>query len=620
MSSIYVNYNKNFQNDRASKFTTFYSDNIELPPNSTVELYQAELSKKPITISKKQNATLFFDSGTDATKAYVLHNSDDTLLSGTNNNDLTNLIVTVPKGNYTQREFLDTFQQLYSNSTTGVINLNNVPANDNPYIPYKMVARNEILNDNKELFLGLAPDFKSQRFFPVTNDSGSDRRERDVSYMSHGNVSIAVDIQPGSLQAVGGRYFNYAMGQSAINPLSMVKNYWGDNMMYPPQNILWWSIKDKSTGNTNEFNVSFSPTSSVKQGADVTGDRLQTVTLEGQDSEVPEGFIGINWSNKPETADGECVMSVYVSNNISTVTAAELAAGNTLSSADATQKVSLTIGKVQENMRFGIQFYYENGTNPLQVSANKFYFRILSHLNNSKDTVDYLEATDSVIYDSKTDNCDISQALISTSFKFETGGYANLTGTYFSGLVPCFSFGGLTGTIQDFGFVNIKGNWINHEQNDERRDVIGILNHSWVSLGDDIQQCFGNNEIIKVNPNGYNRYANSDFGIAELFGNTTNYNIQIENLPLKSYISTNDNNIGGIKPSIYEVNNAFSGSLNGLNQGNLIRSIYAQYPKVLKLKNENPITLNQLNIKIVRGNTNVEAEELTDAKIEILFN
>ena len=41
---------------------------------------------------------------------------------------------------------------------------------------------------------------------------------------------------------------------------------------------------------------------------------------------------------------------------------------------------------------------------------------------------------------------------------------------------------------------------------------------------------------------------------------------------------------------------------------------------LLKLKNENPITLNQLNIKIVRGNTNVEAEELTDAKIEILFN
>jgi len=244
----------------------------------------------------------------------------------------------------------------------------------------------------------------------------------------------------------------------------------------------------------------------------------------------------------------------------------------------------------------------------------------LAHLTNSGDQVDYLEGTNNVIYDSKTDDCHISQALVSTSFKYETVGYSNLVGTYFSGLVPCFAFGALYGANDEFGFVNIRGNWINPSQSDERRDVLGILNHSWTDLGSDIQQAFGNDQIVKINPNGYNRFANSDFGIAELFGNTTNYNIQIENLPLKSYMSTDDNSIGGMKPSIFEINNAFSGSLNGLNQGNLIRSIMANYPKVLKLRNKNPIKLNQLNVKITRGNSNVQADELTDAKFEILFN
>ena len=623
MSSIYVNYNKNFQNQRASKFTTFYSDNITLPPDTTIQLYQAELSKKPISITENQNATLFVDSSSDANKAYVLHNTDGNLLSGDNTNTLTNLTVSVPKNNYTQREFLDKFQQLYSNETTGVININNADDNTDPYFPYKMVARNEILNDNKELFLGLAPDFKNQRFFPIT-EIGDDRREREVSYQASGNVGVAVDILPTQTQTTGGIYAQYAMGQSACNPLSMVKDYWSDNMMYPAQNILWWSVVDEtadSGADKNEYNVHFAPTSVVKAGVDnLAGAKLETSPILGKDFEAPDGFIGINFSNDPDPSGGECVLTVYVANNISTVSSAELAASNPLTGVEFTQKISLTIAKLDENMRFGIQFYYENGTNPLQVSENKFYFRVLSHLNNSKDENDYLEGSNNILYDSKVDNTFISQALISTSFKLETGGYSNLEGTYWSGLVPVFSFGALHGTTDEHYFANIRGNWINHEQSDERRDVIGLLNHSWTSLGKDIQQAFGNNEIIKINPNGYNRFANSDFGIAELFGNTTNYNIHIENLPLKSYVSTDDNNIGGMKPSLYEINNAFSGSLNGLNQGNLIRSIYSQYAKPMKLRNKNEIKLNQLNVKITRGNTNIEAEELTDCKFEILFN
>ena len=82
---------------------------------------------------------------------------------------------------------------------------------------------------------------------------------------------------------------------------------------------------------------------------------------------------------------------------------------------------------------------------------------------------------------------------------------------------------------------------------------------------------------------------------------------------------TVNNNIGSKRPIIFQINNAFSGSLNEVNAGELIRSIYPPQLKFLKLNNVQPLKLNSLNVKIKRAKNNSEATELNDCKLELLI-
>ena len=84
------------------------------------------------------------------------------------------------------------------------------------------------------------------------------------------------------------------------------------------------------------------------------------------------------------------------------------------------------------------------------------------------------------------------------------------------------------------------------------------------SLGDDLQSIFGNEEIKAVVPRGWDRVDTPDFGLMALFGDTTNYNIELSNFPIQSN-QTNDNghnNSRTKRPINVQVKNSIHGTLN----------------------------------------------------------
>jgi hypothetical protein len=275
--------------------------------------------------------------------------------------------------------------------------------------------------------------------------------------------------------------------------------------------------------------------------------------------------------------------------------------------------------------RWGVSFYYENEVNPNDIERNRYYFRIHAMTTSLENINTPSGITASVIFDSKLVDYKIPQDLISDSFRYEKTQPSD-TNAFYKGLVPVFyvfSETSRTITSQELGFSDIRGNFIydTTQSHVDNRDTVGLLRYSFTNLGTDLQSIFGNNEVLAVSPSGWDRVSTPDFGVTELFGDTTNYNIELSNLPIQASQSTEtvNNNIGTNRPIVFQVNNAFSGTLNNVNAGQLIRSIYPPQLKFLKLNNVKPLKLNSINVKIKRSRDNSTATELNDCKLELLI-
>lgn len=602
--SVNLNFNSSMFSQKASNYECYFDKDLTIPPNSKVALYQGELTKAPLTLTKDNDMSIFINSSTDENKAYVLHNTNSALV---NNNDLDEIKFTIPKGNYSKREFLNTVQ---SKGQTAINNRNTSTSKNR--VPYQLIQQ----NNNKDLFLGLAPDFNySTRIVDIAGEA-VDKRQNNVSITS--NLTTTVDIRP-SVIADTADFGSHFMCQSAINPLSMVKDFSSSEHMYQAQNTMFFSVIDKSSDDTNKkFGVAFASTSSIKRH--INGDKLGTFTNDDGEEAV-KAPINLEFNNNNN--EGVCYLSIYINSLLGSMNS-----GDVISNDNMTKLSELKIGSLDLNDRFGFQIYLENGVNPNSILYNKYYFRVFGvNINTPTDDNnfnDYLEGNNNILYDSKQDNISISINLISQCFKYEIGGDQFLEEQYYSGLVPTFYFSDLTGTDKNiYGYSNIKANFIydnTQSPSITNRDVVGLLRYSFSPLGDELKEIFGKDEIININPNGWDRFQNNNFGVDEIFGNRTNYNIQIQNLPIKSFNSTTDKNIGNEQPIIFTLNNGFSGNLTEINSGNIIRTIYPPQLKYLALNNDRPLKLNNLHIKITRASTNQEAEELEDAKIEILIN
>ncbi len=614
--SVYLNLNTNFSNDTAPNYSQYFDNPLEIPKNSKVCLYNAELKKAPITIAEDQTFKIFIDSATDSSKAFVLHNTDSSLVD---NNDLNNLTVDIKKGNYSKRQFLDHLQTQAKASITA----NNGDSNK-PRIPYKFC----ISNENDRIFAGLSPNFKTSDF--IGKGTSAEFRNKNVSFTPTSNVSTAIrvgvnasvnlqNLDPAVLEAPV-----WAMNQSAVNPLIFGRH--DNDKISKLQGNIFFNMFDSDKENTVQTQIGccFLRTSDVEAQQSSNGNLGCVATSDGL-AQVPKSFFGFQVVERfddggLDTPDKNTPSRLQVYGNYY---------GTDIGSTNLQSMVKLydvEINSINENQRFGVSIYYENEENPIDLTANKFYFRI-HHILTSQDYITTPNQLNNVIFDSKSVDYELPQALISQCFKYEQSG--SMVQPYYSGFVPTFyafcenGRSRTTGGAEEIGWADVSGNYIYDSTQSivDNRDTVGLLKYSLTDLGDDVKEVLGNNEIVAINPNGWDRVQTSDFGITELYGDTTNYNIELSNLPIKANQSTEsvNNNIGTTRPIVFQVNNAFSGSINNVNSAEMIRSIYPPQLKELSLNNVNPMKLNSINVKIKRAKDNAQATELTDAKLEIII-
>ena len=106
-------------------------------------------------------------------------------------------------------------------------------------------------------------------------------------------------------------------------------------------------------------------------------------------------------------------------------------------------------------------------------------------------------------------------------------------------------------------------------------------------------------------------------------------NIEITSLPIKTYNTTSRqkdyntkpfvNPAGSIRPVVFNVPTLIEGETTQINSVYLTKEVKPTIPKFISLDNAERVKLNTLEIKVTRAETNEEADEITDCKLELII-
>lgn len=597
MTSVLINFNENLDNGDAFKFSQFYDDKIVIPENATISLNNAQLTRKAIVVEEDSNITfnLTNPSEKDIAKTFdVLRNSLDT------SKKVSDISLTYPKGNYTKREFLNT---LYDKTNEAIETYNS--DTNHSACPYSAL----IANTNEKAVFGLALDYpKLDLDFQPTEA----RFSNNMSFNSS-NISLLPTDVP-TISAT--EYNTFGFCQSGYNTLNFDK----DNIS---QSSLTFGLFDSDAGGSSirEYNLIFSNQLLANTWTSAT--QINKQELE-DGAIIPEGFIGIQWLNQP-TAPTSASIRIYQSSNLANFTNAGFEADPNTELGNMVLVDTFTTQEVIENQRYAFQFYQENDYNASDEKKIKNYYRILQ-FNTDTKTEDLFQPTNSVLFDSKVYGKSISNDLMVRCFKVDTV----LGGDYASGLVPVFAMKDISGTSPyEQGFYDIQAPFINKTFNNDvtlAHNNFGIGYYS-ITVNENLANIFGNDILTKINPNGCTneKFHTADFCISQFYQDDLVYNIQVDNLPIKSFQSTSKGstkecNIGTKKPVVLKLNSLFSGKVDNLNSSRLVRTHYENYNKNLKLKNKYEIPTNNFDISVRRSRSNELATEITDCSIEITID
>lgn len=629
MTSVTANFNVNFQNSTASDFTQNYADTIVIPPNGKVALYQAELTKKPIAVSDGDIMLVLLDeSSTDIATVYTVDSSKVSIIDSNVSNTPDDLVLKVDLSlrdpYFSKSEFLSFFTK----QLNAAIDKYNTDLNDSGfeferffYLPYRAVTQ----NFKDSIYFGLAPQRVITKFKvddlpfykvndndnPLPND-GVPRFQRNMIRSGpqlHNNLR-PVDIVEGGGDDVG----CYMVAQSPIFPLSF------DKANCPK--LLFSLLKpgDDNTYKKGGFGVAFRPpgaSASTNQGV------FPPQTLDNGEKTI-NAYITITFHAAQTGGAETAIISVAANSNLST--------GRVLNSGSSSMKLlsTVTTESLNRNNTFAIGFYAENTVDLSDATATKYYFQLLAYDYDSHGN--FSTSPSVVIYDSKDANVDIHLNVIKDCFNFDTnisGEDAATKYTYPSGLVPLFFLYDMEGSaVTQYGFKNIRGEFIAQYQraldDDDRkhhRATLGLANTSFLFEGNQkLQQTFGGDKVMLA-PNGHPAITTNDTGVTELYGNKTSYNIEVANLPISTFHSTqtSDNAVGVKRPIAFSLINPFSGGIAAVNSDDMTRAINPPQLKFLDLKNDKEIKLNRVDITVRDSKNNQIAAELTDAKVELLI-
>ena len=592
--AINLNYNENYSSDnpQAFNFTQNFSDTIDIKPDSTVALYQAELTRKPIVITETSSITMTLRDSNDD-NLNVLFSSDYPIL------------IPIEKGVYTRKEFT---AKLMLNAQLALDDVRT----DNPSIDFDSY---DFAIDNDPLFFGLAITSNTTK----NENTGEqiDNTKGNMVVITGGDVIINDKALVGNVN-VACTTFQY--GKAPINPLCL-----GREIVGTPKGFLNFTLLNKSTTENVVYDVAFGTVEQALEGGAVAG-ALPTMTIEETDATAPRFPFVFRFEDDVTATAPICRVSVFANSKLSSWS--NNADKDPPQLPDVLTDIGNMIGDFQidslaVNSQFAVSFYKTNNNDIRDsTTGDRYYFRL--HLvtidNFSRDLV---IADNNIVFDSFDGNHKISGDLIDGINSDYIGGAPNLR-SYSAGLYPIFCiYSEVITNIDDLGITNIEGSFIM----DDPRYAVNppvMVNNYTLDIPPPLRDIFGSKSLI-LNACGYPRARNGNFGIVELFGDSTSYNIEIPNLPIQVYNSTKNknNDIGEKRPIVFTVNNAFGDKINSqLNEreSRIIRSIYPNILKPLALDNKKHILLNNFDIEIRRADTNVLATEITNCKIEILIN
>jgi hypothetical protein len=570
--SVLLNYNKNQSGSDASDFTALYSKDIVIPPMSKVALYSASLIRKPIVLTQDQSYQLaFFDAYTFPQGRFIV------------NGEIPAVNISIPRGSYSKREFLDILEQSTTNAFDGFATTFDTKSLD--YKPAIMIEKDQI-------FYSITPYIVPEQFFPISETTQGS---------NHIDASFNVGIAPEYEATDANTWNNFAFARASLFPFTRNHRENYDTN----QNNTDWFFKVDLRG-TEECLTGFL-SQAYQKNVWTNPATVQTSNiLNTAAGTIPNCYLGL-YFNKSSNVSDAITMSVVCTADLSS---------RTDSSDPITEMVSLVdlnIANIASSGFFGFKFYYENTQNNQDTGYDIYYFKVYA---KQTQTANYYQVTDEdVLFDSRTINLSINGDFIRQCFSADPD-----FGEY-QCLVPFVAFKNVPNAISgDTGSVSVNimnlnealidGNW---------KQTIGISRFAIGNVTEELRYVFGFDQQLNLDPNAYPNTATPDTGIVSLYSDSIGYNVEITNVGIKTQNNTVNTNPGNDRPCVYRIQNEES-DLSDFNQTFRRLTHYSPQIKFVDLDNREALNINNLNIKIRRDVTNQVATEIEDTKLELLFS
>ena len=571
--SVLLNYNKEQSGSDASDFVAMYSKDIVIPPMSKVALYSASLIRKPIVLTKDQTFHL------ELSDAYSYPEGEFLDANG----KVPYTIVTIPKGEYSKRQFLDTLEI----QTTASLDTFMDDYSNNKFLEYKPAV--DIQKSN--VFYSITPYIVPEQTFPIsTTDFAS----------FHIDNAFEEGIAPEYDSSGSATWNNFAFARASLFPFT--RNHRED--YDTNQNDTDWFFKVDLRGTeeclTGFLSQAYQKTNWTNPVIVNTSDLVNSVQ-----GTVPDCYLGLYFQKASGTSDA-VTMSIVASSDLSSRVDTET---------QITSMVSLVDFKLNDlslSGMFGFKIYYENTQNNQETLFDKYYFKVYA---KQAQSVNYYNVTvDDVIFDSRTINLSLTSDFVKRSF------FSDPAFDEYEGLVPFIAFknvpnagtgstGSVSLNIMNINEVDDNGTW---------KKSIGINRFGITNVSEELKYVFGFDEQLNLDSNAYPNMQTPDTGIVSIYSDSIGYNVEITNVGIKTQNNTINTNPGNDRPCVYRLQNEES-DLSDFNQTFRRLTHYSPQIKWVDLENREPLHINNLNIKIRRDVTNQVATEIEDTKLELLF-
>ena len=575
---------------------------------------------------------------------------------------------TIPKGEYTRGEFID----IVRNAFQTAINIDNDKArsvsSDNYLLPYDYRGAPE----ENRVFMGLVNNFTNYYSQWTTANTSVDM-EIGVSGKSADADDPTFNLWFADTSAVADYAQAYHLADVPVNILA--KSQFTDGPLYENEaSHVQYNINYSAADTAYDRKIYFGFYSdhAMSYANSIGGpDTLNEINVlpnyyNGESTGLcPESWFGVQ--HIQSNSSGQCYIDMFANGKLmengydTTGRAAGLDSTNDYKLGESMILIQRTPVESNNNLGIcGFRFYYVdqkfNGAHEQSAAfeTRRYYWQY--YTNRTLNAAGNRGYQEEVFFDSRTHDWYIPEALAEAGFLAEgleawnDATYKEATG----GLCPLIAFNNvIQGDSQDGEGDNVYNvkyppTYLKPQTrgsptlNNKRVPMLGIKAYGYDNnhTSQEIKEIIGSgssnykaanwmlyaNQGLQSNtsvyfPANYPMDINSQAGILKLYGDNTEYNIELPSLPLRTFNTTAKSNCvsGNERPIVFNTGALLSGDMSGVDETFITKEIIPYTEKYLSLENRDPININAMNVQIRHAEDNSLAEEITDAKVEIII-